>query len=122
MHALDGIKVVEVCQVWAGPGVGMYLADQGADVVKIEPLWGDDARTILTQPPMANGESRAFLAINRNKRGMALDITSGEGQQVVYRLVESADVFIHNFRPGVEDKLGYDYQTLSGLNPGLALL
>ena len=119
MQALDGIKVVEICQVWAGPGVGMYLADQGADVVKIEPLWGDDARTVLTQPPMTNGESRAFLVVNRNKRGMALDIASDEGRQVVHLMVKSSDVFIHNFRPGVEAKLGYDYDTLRRLNPGL---
>ena len=119
MQALDGIKVVEISQVWAGPGLGMYLADQGADVVKIEPLWGDDARTVLTQPPMSNGESRAFQVVNRNKRGMALDIASDEGRAVVHRMVESSDVFIHNFRPGVEIKLGYDYDTLSRLNPGL---
>ena len=119
MQALDGIKVVEISQVWAGPGLGMYLADQGADVVKIEPLWGDDARTVLTQPPMANGESRAFQVVNRNKRGVALDIASDEGRDAVHRMVKSSDVFIHNFRPGVEIKLGYDYDTLSHLNPGL---
>ena len=119
MHALDGVRVVEVCQVWAGPGVGMYLADQGADVIKIEPPWGDDARRIFTQPPMANGESRAYLVVNRDKRGMAMDITVPRGREVVHRLVERADVFIHNFRPGVESKLGYDYETLSSRNPGL---
>ena len=119
MQALDGIKAVEISQVWAGPGLGMYLADQGADVVKIEPLWGDDARTVLTQPPMANGESRAFQVVNRNKRGMALDIASDEGRAIVHHLVKRSDVFIHNFRPGVEVKLGYDYETLSELNPGL---
>ena len=119
MQALEGIKVVEVAQVWAAPGAGMYLADQGADVVKIEPPWGDDARRVFTSPPLPNGESRSFLPLNRNKRGMAVDISHPEGQDIVYRLVEQADVFIHNFRPGVEDKLGYDYDSLSQRNPGL---
>ena len=119
MQALDGVRVVEVCQVWAGPGAGMYLADQGADVVKIEPLWGDDARRVLTQRPIAGGESRAYLVVNRNKRGMAVDIATPEGREIVYRLVEKADVFIHNFRPGVETRLGYDYETLGAKNPGL---
>ena len=119
MPALDGIRVVEVAQVWAAPGAGMYLADQGADVIKIEPVWGDNARRVFTQPPLPNGESRSFLPLNRNKRGMAVDISRSEGQEIVYRLVDRADVFIHNFRPGVEDRLGYDYETLSQRNPGL---
>ena len=119
MQALEGIKVVEVAQVWAAPGAGMYLADQGADVIKVEPPWGDDARRVFTQSPLPSGESRSFLPLNRNKRGVAVDISRPEGQDIVYRLVDQADVFIHNFRPGVEDKLGYDYGSLSQRNPGL---
>ena len=119
MQALEGVKVVEVAQVWAAPGTGMYLADQGADVIKIEPPWGDDARRVFTSPPLPNGESRSFLPLNRNKRGIAVDISHPEGRNIVYRLVDRADVFIHNFRPGVEDKLGYDYDSLSRRNPGL---
>ena len=119
MMALEGVKVVEVAQVWAAPGAGMYLADQGADVVKIEPLWGDDARRVFTQPPLPGGESRSFLPLNRNKRGMAVDISHPAGREIVYRLVDGADVFIHNFRPGVENRLGYDYDTLAGRNPRL---
>ena len=117
--ALEGVKVVEVAQVWAAPGIGMYLGDQGADVVKIEPLWGDDSRRLFTQPPTAQGESRSFLVVNRNKRGMAVDISCPEGREIVYRLLDEADVFIHNFRPGVEQRLGYGYETLSQRNPRL---
>ena len=119
MLALEGIRVVEVAQVWAAPGTGMYLADQGADVIKIEPVWGDDARRVFTQPPLPNGESRSFLPLNRNKRGMAVDISTPEGQKIVYGLTDLADVFIHNFRPGVEDRLGYDYETLRRRSPGI---
>ena len=119
MQALEGVKVVEVAQVWAAPGAGMYLADQGADVIKIEPPWGDDARRVFTQPPLPDGESRSFLPLNRNKRGIAVDISSPEGQDIVYRLVDQSDVFIHNFRPGVEEKLGYDYNSLNQRNPRL---
>ncbi len=118
-QALEGVNVVEVAQVWAAPGIGMYLADQGAEVLKIEPLWGDDARRLFTQPPTAQGESRSFLVVNRNKRGMAMDISCPEGREIVYQLLDRADVFIHNFRPGVEQRLGYGYETLSQRNPGL---
>ena len=117
--ALEGVKVVEVAQVWAAPGIGMYLGDQGADVVKIEPLWGDDSRRLFTQPPTAQGESRSFLVVNRNKRGMAVDISCPRGREIVYRLLDRADVFIHNFRPGVDQRLGYDYETLGRRNPRL---
>ena len=119
MPALEGTRVVEVAQVWAAPGAGMYLADQGADVIKIEPVWGDDARRVFTSPPLPNGESRSFLPLNRNKRGLAVDISKPEGQEIVYQLVDQADVFIHNFRPGIEERLGYGYDTLRNRNPRL---
>ena len=116
---LAGITVIEMAQVWAGPAAGMYLADQGARVIKVEPLWGDDGRRALSRPPLANGLSRAFLALNRNKQGIALDITHPKGREIVYRLVRRADVLVHNFRPGVAERLGYDYSTLKGINPRL---
>ncbi|HET7874193.1 MAG TPA: CoA transferase [Methylomirabilota bacterium] len=119
MQALSGIRVLDLSQMWAAPGTAMYLADQGADVIKVEPLHGDEARRTLTQPPVAGGESRAFLALNRNKRGIALDIRHPRGRQVVQDLVRRVDILIHNFRPGVAERLGYDYPALRTLNERL---
>jgi len=119
MHALSGIRVLDISQMWAAPTTAMYLADHGADVIKVEPLGGDEGRRTLTQPPVAGGESRAFLALNRNKRGLALDIRHPRGREVIRDLVRRADVLIHNFRPGVAERLGYDYPTLRALNERL---
>jgi crotonobetainyl-CoA:carnitine CoA-transferase CaiB-like acyl-CoA transferase len=116
---LEGIRVLDLSQMWAVPGAGMYLADMGAEVIKVEPPWGDDARRTFTQPPIPGGESRSFLVVNRNKRGIALDVTSPEGREVVYSLVRRSDVLLHNFRPGVAERLGYGYETLRQLNPRL---
>jgi crotonobetainyl-CoA:carnitine CoA-transferase CaiB-like acyl-CoA transferase len=119
MHALSGIRVLDLSQMWAAPGAAMYLADHGAQVIKVEPPGGDEARRTLTQPPIAGGESRSFLALNRNKRGIALDIRDPRGREVVRDLVRRSDVVIHNFRPGVAERLGYDYPTLRALNARL---
>jgi crotonobetainyl-CoA:carnitine CoA-transferase CaiB-like acyl-CoA transferase len=116
MHALSGIRVLDLSQMWAAPGAAMYLADHGAEVIKVEPPAGDEARRTLTQPPIVGGESRSFLALNRNKRGIALDIRDPRGREVVRDLVRRADVLIHNFRPGVAERLGYDYPSLRALN------
>ncbi|MBI1957776.1 MAG: CoA transferase [Candidatus Rokubacteria bacterium] len=116
MQTLAGIRVLDLSQMWAAPGAAMYLADHGADVIKVEPLAGDEGRRTLTRPPVAGGESRAFLALNRNKRGIALDIRHPRGREVVRALVPRVDVLIHNFRPGVAERLGYDYPTLRDLN------
>lgn len=112
MGVLDGIRVVELAQIFAGPGTAMYLADQGADVIKIEPVTGDQCRYYV------QGE-KAFAVLNRNKRGIALDITKPEGKEVLYRLTDRADIYINNFRPGVAERLACDYATLSARNPGL---
>jgi crotonobetainyl-CoA:carnitine CoA-transferase CaiB-like acyl-CoA transferase len=116
MHALAGVHVLDLSQMWAAPGAALYLAAHGAEVIKVEPLGGDEARRTLTQPPVAGGESRAFLALNRNKRGIALDIRQPRGREVVRDLVRRSDVLIHNFRPGVAERLGYDYPTLRAVN------
>ncbi|MDO8530559.1 MAG: CoA transferase [Dehalococcoidia bacterium] len=118
-YALDGIRVLDLSQMWATPGAAMYLADQGADVVKVEPLWGDDARRTFTQPPLPTGDSRAYLVVNRNKKGLALDITKPEGRDVALRLADRSDVLLHNFRPGVVERLGLGYAALRKRNPRL---
>ena len=113
---LEGVKVLELCQVMAGPTCGMLLADLGADVVKVEKLpGGDDTRSY--DKPQVNGESAAFLAMNRNKRSIALDLKRPEGQAVIKRLVASADVLVENFRKGTMEKFGLGYEALKDANP-----
>ncbi|MDI2589063.1 CoA transferase [Psychrobacillus sp. NEAU-3TGS] len=116
-QALKGMKVVDLSQVLAGPYCTMVLGDMGADVVKVEkfPL-GDDTRTM---GPYINEESYMYMMVNRNKRGVCLNLKTDEGLQVLYKLIEEADVFIENYRPGVTKKLGIDYDTLKSINPGL---
>ncbi|NJN39563.1 MAG: CoA transferase [Gammaproteobacteria bacterium] len=115
---LDGVKVLELCQVMAGPTCGMLLADLGADVVKVEKLpGGDDTRTY--DKPNVNGESAAFLAMNRNKRSIALDLKQRVGQEALKRLVRDADVLVENFRKGTMEKFGLGYETLKAINPRL---
>jgi len=115
---LNGIRVIDVTQVMAGAYCSMLLADMGADVVKIErPVTGDDTRRMSASlDPEA---SRAFVAMNRNKRGVALDLKSSEGADVLRKLVMNADVLVENFRPGTMDKLGLGYEQMRELNPSL---
>lgn len=115
---LAGLRVLEVAHVMAGPYCGMQLADFGADVVKVEKLPdGDDLRRSV--PPRFHGEPATFLAVNRNKRGIALDLKSPAGRDVFLALAEKADVVIENMRPGAMDKLGLAYESLRARNPGL---
>ena len=116
--ALDGVRVLDVSQVMAGPFCCLLLADMGADVIKVEkPNGGDDSRRM--GPPFLNGESAAFLAINRNKRGLALDLKQPQGQALILRLAAWADVVVENFRPGTLDALGLGYEALSAQHPEL---
>ena len=116
--ALDGLRVLDVTQVMAGPFCCMLLADMGADVIKIEkPNGGDDSRRM--GPPFINGESAAFLAMNRNKRSLVLDLKQPEGQVLFRRLAAQADVMVENFRPGTLEELGLGYAALSADHPEL---
>jgi crotonobetainyl-CoA:carnitine CoA-transferase CaiB-like acyl-CoA transferase len=114
--ALDGVKILEFSEMIAAPFAGMHLGDLGADVIKVEPPEGDPWRHSVEFAP---NESRTFLSLNRNKRGVTLDLKQPEAQEVVRRLVPEMDVVIVNYRPDVPKRLGIDYETLSALNPAL---
>lgn len=117
--ALRGVRVLDLSRLLPGPFLTMVLADLGADVVKVEdPRLGDYLRNF---PPSKGGVSGRFLAINRGKRSLALDLKSEAGRAALLRMVERADVIIESFRPGVMDKLGLDYETLAAKNPGIVL-
>ena len=115
---LAGMRVLELAQIMAGPTCGMMLADLGADVIKIEKLpGGDDSRGY--REPRVNGISAPFLMMNRNKRGMALNLKDPRGREILLRMVRDADVLTENFRHGTMEKLGLGYDTLAQVNPGL---
>lgn len=113
---LSGIGVLDLSAYIAGPYGCALLADQGADVLKIEPPGGDNLRAY---PSTLAGENRAFLGVNRSKRGLVLDLKEPARLQVLLDLVVEADVLVHNFRPGVAERLGIDHDRLSALNPRL---
>ncbi len=114
---LEGVKVLDLTRVLAGPYCGMMLADMGAEVIKIEvPGKGDDARGNF---PIINGESAYYMNLNRNKRGMTLNLKSEKGKDILRRLVSQSDILIENYRPGVMEKLGLGYEDLKKVNPGL---
>ncbi len=115
---LAGVRVLEIAQVVAGPTCGFMLADLGADVIKVERVPGGDDTRRMT-PPEIGGESAAFLMLNRNKRGIALDLKSDGGHAVLVRLAATADVVIENFRKGAMERLGLGYDALAADNPAL---
>lgn len=114
--ALDHIRVLELSRTLAGPFCTMLLGDMGADVVKVEqPGRGDESRRFT--PPTWNGESSYFLASNRNKRSITLDLKSEEGREIALDLAREADVVVENFRTGATHKLGLDYDSIREINP-----
>jgi crotonobetainyl-CoA:carnitine CoA-transferase CaiB-like acyl-CoA transferase len=116
MSMLEGIRVLDLSRVIAGPYCAAFLADLGADVIKVErPPLGDDLRVLRGK----NGMSASFAAINRNKRGIALDLQRPEGTKIAFELAKRADVVVENFLPGVAAKLGLGYEAVSAVNPSV---
>lgn len=113
---LDGVRILEFTEIIAGPYGGMLLSDMGADVIKVEPPWGEPWR--FAQEFIPN-ESRNFISLNRGKRSLPLDLTKPEGLEIVYKLIPDMDVVIINARPDVPHNLRIDYETLSARNPRL---
>jgi crotonobetainyl-CoA:carnitine CoA-transferase CaiB-like acyl-CoA transferase len=116
---LDGYRVLDCSIAMAGPFAAQRLGDLGADVVKVEPVTGEWQRHAAAGGAKGNAINVSFLSLNRNKRSLAVDLKSQQGKQVLLRLVETADVFLQNYRPGVAERLGVDYATLSAINPRL---
>lgn len=116
--ALEGIRVLDLTQIMAGPFCAMLLADLGAEVIKIEnPLGGDDSRRMA--PPYYNGESAAYMAMNRNKYGIAVNIRTEAGKEILWHLIASADVLVENFRPGTLKRLGFGFEEVHTKYPTL---
>jgi formyl-CoA transferase len=113
---LSGMRVLDVCQVMAGPFCCMLLGDLGADVIKVEPPEGDQARRAMGFK-LKGDDSLGFLNMNRNKRSIILDLKSEAGRNVFFRLAETADVIVENYRPGAMKKLGVDYEAVRAVNP-----
>jgi crotonobetainyl-CoA:carnitine CoA-transferase CaiB-like acyl-CoA transferase len=113
---LAGVRVLDFSKVLAGPICSQYLADLGADVVKVEPHAGDDTRG---WPPFADGVGAIFTSVNRNKRSVVLDLKQPEGVAVAHDLARDADVVVESFGPGVADRLGIGWERLSVVNPRL---
>jgi crotonobetainyl-CoA:carnitine CoA-transferase CaiB-like acyl-CoA transferase len=118
--SLKGIRVLEMAQIMAGPTCGLLLADLGAEVIKIEKTpAGDDTRNFL--PPDINGEAAAFMMMNRNKKGIALNLKDKDGVKIFKKMVENSDVVLENFRKGTLEKLGIGYDVMSKINPKIIL-
>ena len=117
--ALEGIKIIDLCSVVSGPAAMATLADQGASVIKVEGLMGDITRGAR---PASPGFAPGFVSCNRGKRSIALDLKHPEGQTILWRLIEKADVVAQNYRPGVMERLGFGYTAVAARNPGIIFL
>lgn len=121
MSLFDGVRVLDLSRMLAGPYGTLLLADLGAEVIKVEEPDGGDPMRVMGPPFLPDGESAYFLAINRSKRSVALDLTRPAGRAVFLELVARADVVWENFRPGIMARLGVDYPALAAVNPRLVM-
>ncbi len=117
--SLAGVRVLELARYQAGPRSGMIMSDLGAEVIKIERLGGEETRK---HPPMVRGQSVYFSVYNRGKRSLCLDLRHHRGKAIFAALVKTADIVLENFRPGTMQAMGFNYETLRGLNPGIILV
>jgi crotonobetainyl-CoA:carnitine CoA-transferase CaiB-like acyl-CoA transferase len=118
-NILEGYRVLDCSIAMAGPFAAQRLGDLGADVIKVEPVTGEWQRHVSAGGATGNRINVSFLSLNRNKRSLAVDLKQDEGKTALYDLVRTADVFLQNYRPGVAERLGVDYKTLSAINPKL---
>ncbi|MFC6636825.1 CaiB/BaiF CoA transferase family protein [Sulfitobacter sediminilitoris] len=114
---LSGMRVIELAHIMAGPVCGLMLADMGADVIKVEKPTGDDSRRFV--PPEIGGEAAAYMMMNRNKRGISLNLKDPDAVEILRKLLAHADVVIENYRKGTMEKLGLSYEDLAAVNPRL---
>lgn len=119
MNVLEGIRVLDLSIAMSGPFAAMKLADLGADVIKVEPIAGEWQRHTCAGGAAGNEVNASFLSLNRNKRSVSINLKTEEGIRTLHRLVETADVFLQNYRPGVARRLGADYETLRAIKPDL---
>ena len=117
--SLDGVRVLELARYQAGPRGGMILSDLGAEVIKIERLGGEETRR---HAPMVRGQSIYFTVYNRGKKSICLDMRNPRGKEIFAELVKTADIVLENFRPGTMKAMGFDYERLRALNPGIILV
>ncbi len=113
---LNGVRVLEFSLIMSAPVAGLNLSDFGADVIKVEPPGGEPGRHISAAVP---GDGKVFQACNRGKRSLVVDLQQVGGREVIHRLIPSVDVVLLNYRPGVADRIGLGYQTLSNIRPDL---
>ena len=114
MGPLEGVKILDLTSMISGPMGAMILADQGAEVIKVEPLAGEQLRHMASPH---NGVNAPFYSCNRGKKSLAIDLKSEEGKDILLKLVKESDVFMQNFRPGTIDRMGFGYETLKKLIP-----
>ena len=119
MGPLEGIKVLDLTSMVSGPMGAMMLADQGAEVIKVEPLYGEQLRHMAAPH---NGVNPVFYSCNRGKKSLALDLKSDEGKEILKKLVSEADVFMQNFRPGAIERMGFGEPEMRKLNGKLLLM